>query len=137
MNQEKQREAYEKMLKKCPDILTPMKATRWSPVGKNTIYAALKNGEIEAYTYKGGYIFTKDAFIDYVLDYKWDCDGNYGKVRELYDSEKQKFRSIFQRLDPDINMDYVRLVEFCWYNGSEAPDYFDESTYHDDFYDEV
>jgi integrase len=25
MNQEKQREAYRKMLKKCPDILTPMK----------------------------------------------------------------------------------------------------------------
>ena len=49
MNQEKQREAYEKMLKKCPDILTPMKANRWSPVGKNTIYAALKNGEIESY----------------------------------------------------------------------------------------
>ncbi len=67
MNQEKQREAYEKMLKKCPDILTPMKAARWSPVGKNTIYAALKNGEIESYTYKGGYIFTKDAFIDYLV----------------------------------------------------------------------
>ena len=67
MNQEKQRETYEKMLKKCPDILTPMKATRWSPVGKNTIYAALKNGEIESYTYKGGYIFTKDAFIDYLV----------------------------------------------------------------------
>ena len=32
MNQEKQREAYEKMLKKCPDTLTPMKAARWSPV---------------------------------------------------------------------------------------------------------
>ena len=67
MNQEKQREAYEKMLKKCPDILTPMKANRWSPVGKNTIYTALKNGEIESYTYKGGYIFTKDAFIDYLV----------------------------------------------------------------------
>ena len=66
-NKEKLREAYEKMLKKCPDILTPMKATRWSPVGKNTIYAALKNGEIESYTYKGGYIFTKDAFIDYLV----------------------------------------------------------------------
>lgn len=35
--------------------------------GKNTIYAALKNGEIESYTYKGGYIFTKDAFIDYLV----------------------------------------------------------------------
>ena len=67
MNQEKQREAYEKLLKKCPDILTPMKATRWSPVGKNTIYAALKNSEIESYTYKGGYIFTKDALIDYLV----------------------------------------------------------------------
>ncbi|MBE6809805.1 MAG: helix-turn-helix domain-containing protein [Ruminococcaceae bacterium] len=67
MNQEKQRESYQKMLKKCPDILTPMKAARWSPVGKNSIYAALKNGEIESYTYKGGYIFTKDAFIDYLV----------------------------------------------------------------------
>ena len=40
MNQEKQREVYEKML---------------------------KNGEIESYTYKGGYIFTKDALIDYLV----------------------------------------------------------------------
>ena len=67
MNQEKQRESYEKMLKKCPDILTPMKAARWSPVGKNTIYAALRNGELESYIYKGGYIFTKDALIDYLV----------------------------------------------------------------------
>lgn len=67
MNQEKQREAYKKLLKKCPDILTSMKAVRWSPVGKNTIYAALKNGEIESYTYNGGYIFTKDALIDYLV----------------------------------------------------------------------
>lgn len=69
MNQEKQREAYQRMLKECPDILTPTKAVCWSPDGKNTIYAALKNGEIESYTYKGGYIFTKtkDVFIDYLV----------------------------------------------------------------------
>ena len=77
MNQEKRREAYEKMLKKCPDILTPMKANRWSPVGKNTIYAALKNGEIESYTYKGGYIFTKDAFIDYLVKTATDKGKRY------------------------------------------------------------
>ena len=77
MNQEKQREAYEKMLKRCPDILTPMKANRWSPVGKNTIYAALKNGEIESYTYKGGYIFTKDAFIDYLVRTTKDSGRRY------------------------------------------------------------
>jgi hypothetical protein len=78
---------------------------------------------------------TKEAFIDYVLDREWDCDGDYGKVRELYDSEKEKFRPIFQQLDPDINMDYVRLVEFCWYNGSEAPSYYDPTE--DPFYKEL
>ena len=65
------------MSKKCPDILTPMKATRWSPVGKNTIYTALKNGEIESYTYKGGYIFTKDAFIDYLVKTANDSGRRY------------------------------------------------------------
>ena len=56
---------------------------------------------------------TEDRFIDYVLDYEYDCEGDYGKVRELYDSEKEKFSPIFQQLDPDLNMDYVHLVEFC------------------------
>lgn len=78
---------------------------------------------------------TGEPFIDYVLDHEWDCDGEYGKVRELYDSEKNKFRPIFEQIDPDINMDYVRLVEFCWYNGCEAPDYYD--LMEDEFYKEL
>ena len=78
---------------------------------------------------------TEEPFIDYVLDYEYDCDGEYGKVRDLYESEKEKFRPIFQQLDPDINMDYVRLVEFCWYNGCEAPDYYDPME--DEFYKEL
>lgn len=78
---------------------------------------------------------TCESFIDYVLEYEWDCDGEYGKIRELYDSEKEKFRPIFQQLDPDINMDFVRLVEFCWYNGCEAPDYYDITK--DPFYKEL
>jgi hypothetical protein len=78
---------------------------------------------------------TVNDFIDYVLDKEWDCEGSYGKIRDLYDSEKEKFRPIFQQLDPDINMDYVRLVEFCWYNGSEAPDYYDLTE--DPFYKEL
>lgn len=67
MNNQNQRKTLETILKKCPYILTPIKAARWSPVGRNTIYAALKNGEIEHYIYKGGYIFTKDALIDYLV----------------------------------------------------------------------
>ena len=78
---------------------------------------------------------TEERFIDYVLDYEYDCDGDYGKVRELYDSEKEKFRSTFEQIDPNINMDYVRLVEFCWYNGCDAPNYYDITK--DPFYKEL
>lgn len=78
---------------------------------------------------------TEENYIDYVLEYEWDADGEYGKTRALYDSEKMKYTAIFQKIDPNINMHYVRLVEFCWYNGCEAPDYYDDE--HDSFYDEV
>ena len=78
---------------------------------------------------------TEDSFIDYLLEKEWDCEGSYGKVRDLYDSEKEKFKPIFQQLDPYINMDYVRLVEFCWYNGGDAPSYYDLTK--DPFYKEL
>lgn len=78
---------------------------------------------------------TEENYIDYVLEYEWDADGEYGKTRALYDSEKNKYEPIFQKIDPDINMDWVRLVEFCWYNGTEAPNYYDDTN--DSFYDEV
>lgn len=78
---------------------------------------------------------TTKPFIDYLIDYEYDCEGEYGKVRELYDSEKEKFRPIFQKIDPNINMEFVRLVEFCWYNGCEAEDYYDITD--DPFYKEL
>lgn len=67
MTQEKQKAKLQKMLKKCPEILTPMKAVKWAPIGKNAIYASIKNGEIESFVYKGSYIITKDALIDYLV----------------------------------------------------------------------
>ena len=67
MTEEQQKIKLQKMLKKCPEVLTPMKAVKWAPIGKNTLYAAIKSGEIESFTYKGGYIITKDALIDYLV----------------------------------------------------------------------
>lgn len=78
---------------------------------------------------------TTERFFDYVLDYEYDAYGEYGRTRALYDSEKGKYLPVFQQIDPNIDMNYVRLVEFCWYNCSEAPDYYDDM--HDSFYDEV
>ena len=67
MNQEQQKVKLQKMLKKCPEVLTPMKAVKWAPIGKNTLYAAIRSGELESFVYKGGYIITKDALIDYLV----------------------------------------------------------------------
>ena len=80
MNQEKLREAYEKMLKKCPEILTCSKATKWSIVGKNTIYAAIQKGELEAFIYKHSYVFTKDAFIDYLVKTSNDTGRKFARA---------------------------------------------------------
>lgn len=82
---------------------------------------------------------TEDEFIDFVLEYEWDsfC-GDFGKVRGLYDIEKENFLPVFQRLNPDFtleNIDNVKVVEFCWYNCSEAPNYYDAED--DDFYKEI
>ena len=78
---------------------------------------------------------TESLFIDFVLDYECDADGEYGKTRSLTENEKRKYISMFQKIDPEVNMDFVRLVEFCYYNGCEAPDYYDHMN--DPFYDEV
>lgn len=78
---------------------------------------------------------TESPFFDYVLDYEYDADGEYGKTRALYDSEKAKYLPVFQKIDPNIDMNYVRLVEFCWYNCCEADDYYNDVN--DPFYDEV
>jgi hypothetical protein len=79
---------------------------------------------------------TESSFVDYVLisEYGVDC-GEWGKTRALTENEQNKYRPIFQQIFPDIDMNQVRLVEYCWYNGSEAPDYYDEV--YDPFYEEV
>ena len=79
---------------------------------------------------------TETFYIDYVLEYDWDCSaGEFGKTRALHASEKAKYKSKFESVIPTINMDDVRLVEFAWYNSTDANDYYDETE--DDFYNEI
>lgn len=69
---------------------------------------------------------TTEGYIDYVLVSNCDGDGEYGKTRSLTENEKRKYKPIWEQILPDIDMDKVRLVEFCWYNCSEAPGYYDD-----------
>lgn len=79
-----------------------------------------------------------ECFLDFVIDDEYGADGgDWGKVRTLYDQEVLRYESKFQKFIPDLISSKLRLVEYCWYNCSEAPSYYDETTHHDSFFDEV
>ena len=92
----------------------------------------LQYGEVDAFQIAP----TERLFLDLVLEYNYGSEYNeYGRTRALSDKEKFKYNTVFKTMLSNINMDDVRLVEFCWYNCSEAPNYYDEEN--DEFYKEV
>ena len=81
---------------------------------------------------------TERLFLDYNLEtsYGNEC-GDWGRNRALTDIEREKYAPMFLEIYDGFNPEDIRLVEFCWYNCSEAPDYYDEGSTPDNFYDEV
>lgn len=76
---------------------------------------------------------TKELFLDLLLYYDSDsCSGEFYKSRKLTMPEHYMTIKIFNRMD--INPLYydLRMVDFCWYNCSEADDFFEETC--DEFY---
>lgn len=88
---------------------------------------------------KPGYFIispTEIPYIDFIIKYEFDYEaGDWGKIRNLYPSEMIIYYDIFKLLIPNIDMTDVHLVEYCWYDGYEAPNYYDISN--DDFYQQV
>ena len=68
MNKEEKRKELERMLRRCPEILSPIKAARWSPLGKNRVYELIHSGELRSFVYQGGYILRQHHLIDYLLE---------------------------------------------------------------------
>lgn len=77
MNKDEQRQEIERMLKGCPDILTPAKIVNWSPFGRNRVYELLKSGELRSFSYCGKYIVSKIDLIDYLVEH---CDDDSGRT---------------------------------------------------------
>ncbi|MBQ3417472.1 MAG: hypothetical protein IJH32_06530 [Ruminococcus sp.] len=68
----------------------------------------------------------EEKYIDYIihdqpLQYS-DYEPFQNEVYHLTKSEKERYRPIFQKIIPDINMDDVHECRSCWYDGVEAPD---------------
>ena len=65
-------------------------------------------------------------YIDYVLSYKYGADcGDFGISQLLTEEQKQKYKPIFEKFIPNIDVNKFRLVLFCYYNGCDCPDYYE------------
>ena len=60
--------ALERLLRKCPDMLTPLSVAKWLHTSKNTIYQLIKEEKLIAYKYRGGYLISKADLIEYLAD---------------------------------------------------------------------
>lgn len=67
----------------------------------------------------------EENYLDYVLESKGSYNGGaWGKSRYLTDNEAVKYLALFSQIYPDVRKEDLRAVEFCWYDCSEAPLYF-------------
>lgn len=66
----------------------------------------------------------EENYLDYVLESKVSYGEDWGKSRYLTDNEAVKYLALFSQIYPDVKKEDLRAVEFCWYDCSEAPLYF-------------
>lgn len=66
----------------------------------------------------------EENYLDYVLESKVSYGEDWGKSRYLTDNEAVKYLALFSQIYPDVEIKDLRAVEFCWYDCSEAPLYF-------------
>ena len=66
MTTEEKINGLEHLLRKCPDVITALDAARLIHVSKNAIHAAINEGKLIAYTYRGKRLISKADFIDYL-----------------------------------------------------------------------
>lgn len=61
-----------RMLREAPEIMTPIKVSRFSPFGKNHVYELIKTGELRSFVYRQSYIISKSDLIEYLAEHSDD-----------------------------------------------------------------
>ncbi len=68
-----------------------------------------------------------EDYLDIVLKQTYDsiC-GDFGNSRKLTQEEIDKYLNEFKKIIPDVVSDDLRYVFYCYYNGTDAPNCFEE-----------
>ena len=66
MNINEKHKAFEKLLAGAPEVMTPMQVAKWTPYGRNTVYAMLRSGELPSIQYRGTYLISKAELVEYM-----------------------------------------------------------------------
>lgn len=68
----------------------------------------------------------KRNYLDYVVDYKYGSEaGDWGHAWYLNEEDINKYKPLFDKDEFEYEPKDLRKVAYCWYNCSEAPDYYE------------
>lgn len=68
MTREEKVRELNRMLARCPELMTPNTLIKWTHFGKNRVYTLLKEHAIRSFIiYRGGYVISKDDLIDFLV----------------------------------------------------------------------
>lgn len=84
------------------------------------------SSHLNTFTVKCTWNWESHYYLDYFLNYEYGSDmGDYGISYELTEEQKEKWEDRFGKYLKDIDKDKFRLVEYCYYNGCDCPDYYE------------
>jgi excisionase family DNA binding protein len=88
MNIQEKRKAFEKLLAGAPEVMPPLQVPKWTPYGRNTVYAMLRSGKLPSIQYRGTHLISKAELVEYMTAHAdIRCiDGLNGNEKGLPDS---------------------------------------------------
>ena len=90
MTREEKIAELERMLAKVPDVMSPLKASKCSPFGKNKIYELIKTKELRAFVFQGSYIIAKVDLIETIVDHS----DRQGRTKDIAFQNKKRPKGI-------------------------------------------
>ena len=79
----------ERMLKNVPDLMTPLKVSKCTPLGKNRVYELIKSGEIRSIIFQNSYIVAKADVIEYLADHANDKNRRHFALKDKQGGESK------------------------------------------------